>query len=71
MLSLLLLVTTGVVIVVVAVVVHSFGGNDVYTIIVDIKFLFFCFVVFNSIIVSGEENLFTLFTSVMYLFQAI
>ena len=46
-----------IIIVVVAVVVLAFGGG-VATIIVGINCLLFWLVVFNLIIVSGEENLF-------------
>ena len=48
----------GIVIVVVAVAVLRLGGSDVATIIISINCLFYCFVVFNLIIVSSEENLF-------------
>ena len=48
-----IVVAIGVVIVVVFVL-----GGGVATTIVGINFLFFCFVVFNLIIVSGDENLF-------------
>ena len=48
-----IVVAIGVVIVVVFVL-----GGGVATTIVGINCLFFCFVVFNLIIVSGDENLF-------------
>ena len=52
-----IVVAIGVVIVFVAVIVLAVGGG-VATIIVGINCLLFWFVVFNLIIVSGEENLF-------------
>ena len=52
-----LVVAVGVVIIVVAFVVIALGGG-VDSIIGDINCLFSYFVVFNLIIVSGEENFF-------------
>ena len=52
-----IVVAIGVVIVAVAVVVLALA-DGVATIIVGINGLFFCFAVFNLIIVSGDENLF-------------
>ena len=52
-----IVVAIGVVIVDVAFVFLAFGGG-VAAIIVGINCLFFCFVDFNLIIVSGDQNLF-------------
>ena len=52
-----IVVAIGVVIAIVVVIVLAVGGG-VATIIVGINCLLFWFVVFNLIIVSGEENLF-------------
>ena len=52
-----IVVAIGVVIVAVSAVVLALNGG-VATIIIGINCLFFYFVIFNLIIVSGEENLF-------------
>ena len=52
-----IVVAIGVVIVAVSAVVLALNGG-VATIIIGKNCLFFCFVIFNLIIFSGEENLF-------------